>query len=146
MSLIVREGSIQQAYELSLKIPEFKTPYYEESEYIKRLADCESCVLIAYNNEEPVAFKAGYQREYDGSFYSWMGGVIPKYRNNHIAQELLTCMENWAKEKGYAKIKFKTRNRNKAMLLFAIKNNFKIVDVLKKDTADDNRIVLEKLL
>ena len=62
--------------DLSFKIPEFNSPYKIE-EYKKRCAG-KHLALIAEIDNQPVGFKVGYDRFNNGSFYSWMSGVMPK--------------------------------------------------------------------
>ena len=145
-TLKIKEDTIDNVYQLALEIPEFSDAQYSFTEYEKRLSNVEHLTLIAYNLNEPVGFKAGYKREEDGSFYSWMGGVIPEARQKNVAQALAEHQEKWARENGYTSVKMKTRNRNSGMLLFALKNGFEIIGVEHKRDIADNRIWLEKKL
>ncbi len=79
----IREGAFQECVDLSSKIPEFNSPYKIE-EYKKRCAG-KYLALIAEIDNQPVGFKIGYDRFYNGSFYSWMGGVLPKFRQLDIS-------------------------------------------------------------
>lgn len=119
MSFVIKTGTIEEVVAISKLIPEFDNPH-EASEYIKRLADKKYLILIAYDTDKPVGFKVGYEKYPDGSFYSWMGAVLPAYRRHQVAKKLAEVQETWAKENGYSKIQFKTRNRHTAMLLFAL--------------------------
>ncbi|MDO1449156.1 GNAT family N-acetyltransferase [Rhodocytophaga aerolata] len=143
MSFIIKPGSIEEVVALSKLMPEFDHPH-EVEEYIKRLAGKKQLILVAYTDGKPVAFKVGYEKEADGSFYSWMGGVLPAYRKEGIAKSLASIQEKWASENGYKHIRFKTRNRHQAMLLFAIKNGFQIIGVEPRETLAEYRILLEK--
>jgi GNAT superfamily N-acetyltransferase len=136
-------GTIEEAIALSGQIPEFDNPHKEE-EYTKRLHEKKHLIAIAYIEGRAVGFKVGYEKENDGSFYSWMGGVLPAYRKHHVAKQLAGVQEAWAKENGYRKIRFKTRNRHKAMLLFALKNGFQIMAVEPTGAIPEYRILLEK--
>ena len=78
-SFHIYEGMLEDAVMVSVYIPEFDDPY-ERSEYSKRLNSTAHHILTAYDDQDPIAFKIGYQRHSDGSFYSWMGGVLPYYR------------------------------------------------------------------
>ena len=95
---------------------------------------------------KPVGFKTGYQRDADGSFYSWMGGVAELYRRHGIALQLAQTMEHWAIENGYHTLRFTTRNRHRAMLLFALSNGFFITGVSPREALEEYRIYLEKRL
>lgn len=145
MSFIVKPGSIAEAVAISRMLPEFNDPH-EAEEYIKRLYGKKHLILIAYVHDQAIGFKVGYAKENDGSFYSWMGGVLPAYRQQGIAKELADAQETWARENGFTKIRFKTRNRHKNMLLFAIKNGFKIIAVEPRESTEEYRILLEKTL
>lgn len=141
----IREASIEEVVQLSTQIPEFIAPH-GVTEYQERLTRVPSLVLVAYNGKDPVGFKVGYEREKDGSFYSWMGAILPNYRSQGVAKLLANHQETWAVSRGYQCIRFKTRNRLKAMLLFSLKNGFNIVGIEQKPTVEEHRIILEKEL
>ena len=118
MVINIKTGELETAVKLSTQIPEFESPY-ALNEYESRL-DESALILTAENDEEPVGFKVGYDRFKDGSFYSWMGGVLPEFRQNGIANALADYQENWAKENGFGSIKLKTRNKHKAMIQLSL--------------------------
>lgn len=141
----IREGTISEVIKIAQQIPEFHSSYPIE-EYQRRLKDVQHLILVAWDNQIPIGFKVGYQSLTNQVFYSWMGGVLPAYRQQQIAWHLARRQEKWAKEQGFTHIRFKTRNYLKPMLIFGLKNGFNIVDVIPKDEITDYRIVLEKLL
>jgi predicted GNAT superfamily acetyltransferase len=145
MPVEIEMGSIEEAVQLSMQIPEFADPH-PAIEYYNRLSGKKHLILIAYEDDKPVGFKVGYDKEGDGSFYSWMGGVLPAYRQQQVAKQLAQMQEEWARENGFNSIRFKTRNRHKAMLVFALKNRFQIIAVEPRETVEEYRIVLEKRL
>ena len=145
MEISTFEGTIEEIVAISNLIPEFKNPYPAE-EYYKRLTGKEHLVQIAKCNGQLAGFKVGYNKENDGSFYSWMGAVLPKFRKSGIAQILLEEQMRWARAKGYKMVRFKTRNHLKPMLSFGLKNGFDIIDIVKYPDVKDHRIVLEKTL
>ncbi|MCF7858404.1 MAG: CYTH domain-containing protein [Candidatus Cloacimonetes bacterium] len=139
----IKQGAIKQAVEISRKIPELEDPY-SEIEYMKRLKDTDSLISIAYWQGEEAGFLVGYS--INNSFYSWMGGVLPQFRRNHIAKELFQRQRNWAQRKGFDAINIKTRNKYKAMLSFLLSDGFIIQDLEKKELEMENRIHLKKIL
>ena len=145
MHFDIREGSPLEAYKVACEIPEFGNQAYNLEEYKRRLID-PHLVLIGYHQQEAVGFKAGYQRGPDHYFYSWMGGVVPGYRNTGLATQLAKEQERWAKAQGFKTVWFKTRNQNRAMLHFAIKRGFYITEVQAKSDIRYHRIILEKTL
>lgn len=143
MEIEIKTGSIEDVVALSKLIPEFHNPHKEE-EYRKRLEERQHLILLAYVAGKPVGFKVGYDKENDGSFYSWMGGVLPAYREKQIAKHLAQAQEKWARENGFTTIRFKTRNRHRAMLVFVLKNGFHITALEQRETLAEYRILLEK--
>ena len=139
----VKESSITDIVKIASQIPEFSEPYPEE-EYRKRLAGKNKLLITATYEGKIAGFKAGY--EIDDHFYSWLGGVLPDFRKKKIAQKLLSYQEKWCKEKGYEKIRIKTRNKHKSMLHLLLKNNYLIIDFKLRDNELENRIILEKKL
>lgn len=139
----IKTGDTATVVRLSKCIPEFREPY-EESTYLHRLNERTSLILIAHVGGEAVGFKVGYNKDMDGSFYSWMGGVLPAYRRHGIAQKLAQTQEEWAKRNGFTSIRLKTRNSHKSMLNFALTNGFNIVDLETRELPEEHRIILEK--
>lgn len=102
--------------------------------------------LLAWDERgEPVAYKIGYQKGETSTFYSWIGGVLPAFRNRGLARRLMDLQHEHCRVAGFEKIETKTMNRWRAMLILNLKNGFDIVEILPH--ADGNlRIVLQKLL
>ena len=144
MLKIVSEEHILNALKVLNGIPEFSTTFFHH-ELEKRLTDA-PVILVAYINNKPVGCKIGYNRYKTKVFYSWLGGVLPTYRKQNIAQKLLLEMEKQALQKGFTRLSFKTLNKHRNMLLFAIKNNFEIVGVEKSSVFNSLKIILEKSL
>lgn len=145
MKITIRESDISTVVALSRHIPELVDPH-QAAEYHRRLNGITSLLLVAYVDGSPAGFKVGYDKYADGSFYSWMGGVLPVFRKNRIAKSLADHQENWARTNGFTSIIFKTRNRHKAMLMFAISNGFSIISVDTRPSMDEHRITLKKNL
>ena len=142
---MIRDGTVEEVIQLCQAIPEFKNSYPKE-EFIRRLSLKNSMILVAEEEGIPVGFKCGYESEELNTYYSWMGGVIPAYRNMQIAKTLLLEMERRIKTMGYKFLSFKTLNEHKAMLIFAFKNGFEIVNVVESAKDSKPRIWLKKQL
>lgn len=141
----IREASLEEILWVHERIPEFpgkaSLDFYES-----RLRHRLHYSLVAEIEGELVGFKVGYQSDFPDTFYSWMGGVRPEFRKHGVARTLADFQENWAREKGFSKVFFKTRNRFPDMINFGLKRDFKIVEVLPKGSVDDYRIVMLKNL
>ncbi len=145
-NVIISEGTIAECIEISEKIPEFSSGNYGEASYLQRLSNTQYLILVAEKDQQVVGFKVGYDRYRDGSFYSWLGGVLPENRKDGIATQLANEQEKWVSEQGFSSITLKTRNRFRAMLIFALKNGFLIENIEIKENIEDNRIILRKML
>ena len=143
-SIKIKIDRLEDAVDLAHQIPEFDNPYNID-EYKKRLLS-DHLVLTAHIENEIVGFKIGYDRFNDGSFYSWMGGVLPENRNQSIAEILADYQENWAKINGYASIRLKTRKKHEAMLSFSKKRGFVITKEIEKIPKKESRTWMEKQL
>ena len=144
-SFHIHEGKFDDAMIVSANVPEFDDPY-QIPEYSKRLNSTTHLILTVYDDHNPIAFKIGYQRHSDGSFYSWMGGVLPNYRRKGIADNLADHQETWAKKKGYNSIKLQTRSKHNAMLALAINRGFLITNRIEQLSSSNARIWMNKPL
>lgn len=142
---MIKDGTVEEVIQLCLAIPEFKNIYSKE-EFIRRLSFKNSMILVVEEENTPVGFKCGYEGEEPNTYYSWMGGVIPAYRNLQIAKTLLLEMERRIKAMGYKFLSFKTLNEHKAMLIFALRNGFEIINVVDSTKDSKPRIWLKKQL
>jgi len=136
------EGSFQECVYLSSKIPEFNSPYKIE-EYKKRCTG-KYLTLIAEIDNQSVGFKIGYDRLNDGSFYSWMGGVLPKFRRMGVAYSLANFQEKWAAKNGFISIVLKTRQKHDGMIAFSLNRGFIITEETQIVLDEGTRIWMEK--
>lgn len=90
-----------------------------------------------------VGCKLGYERQ-PGHYYSWLGGVLPEFRGQGLAAELLGRQHAWAREQGYHRIRTHTYNRWRAMLLLNLRHGFDIIGTVQG--RHGLTIVLEKEL
>lgn len=141
----VRLASPEELLWVHERIPEFPGKTSLDF-YTERLKHRLFLALVAEKDGELLGFKVGYQSDTPNSFYSWMGGVRPEFRKYGIAEALADYQENWAKEKGFTSVFFKTRNRFPAMISLGLKRGFKIMEVIAKGGVDDYRVVMMKKL
>lgn len=139
----IREGSFSEALEVLKGLPEFD-PLLSTDHYLERMANKTQLIVIATVNGNLAGCKVAYNRHDDGTLYSWLGGVIPEFRKLGLAKRMADFQEKWALKNGFDAIRFKTLNRHKAMLTFAINNGFLIYNVKAKDELENYRIHLIK--
>lgn len=144
-AIIIKEDCLEDAILVSRQIPEFENAYHK-SEYKNRLKNVKHLVLTAYLNKKPVGFKIGYESQTKQNFYSWIGGVLPKYRQLGIAEKLIEYQEQWANKAGYLRILLKTRRKHKAMIKLLQKHGFLQIGTIPYNPDEETRILYEKKL
>lgn len=144
-TFLIREASHEELLSVHECIPEFPGKASLDF-YTERLQHRLYLALVAERDGELLGFKVGYQSDTPDTFYSWMGGVRPEFRKLGIADSLAEYQEQWAKEKGFTSVFFKTRNRFPGMIIFGLSRGFKIMEVIPKGTLEDYRVVMSKRL
>lgn len=142
-----REVSLEEAFSVHKQIPEFApNPPKTLEDFQKEIDKADNLILVAYLDSVPVGYVVGYDKFKDGSFYSWMGGVIPEYREFGVYKVLKNFQEELVKQKGYKSIKVKTWNRRVEMRIFLAKSGYNIIALEEKSNPLDNRLMHEKIL
>jgi GNAT superfamily N-acetyltransferase len=142
-TVVIEEGRLDDVLEMLRILPEFEMAPSGE-EITSRISGVPHLVLTAHDGNNAAGFKIGYERE--GTFYSWLGGVLPEYRRKGVATLLADAQEKWAGEQGYTSIWMKTRNRFPAMLIMALGRGFRITGFDPRGEIGEHRIVLTKSL
>ncbi|MDH5937894.1 GNAT family N-acetyltransferase [Vibrio splendidus] len=138
MSVIVREGSLEEVVSVVEQITEFAKKESVAS-LSERLAGKTSLILVAEEAGVLLGFKIGYELD-ENTFYSWFGGVSPLARNKGVAQAQLDIQEQWVKQQGYQQLKVKSRNLFPAMLRLLLKNGYLIEKLEEKEDINAHRI------
>ena len=138
------ESALQIVPNLLQQVPELEQIF--DAEGARRLLANAGLALIAQVNGEPAGFKLGYDRFSDGSYYSWLGGVVPEHRGGLVAQHLLTYQETWVRDQGYRGIYVKTRNGFVGMRILLARNGYDMVGIEPYPDAMDSRLLHYKSL
>ena len=138
MSVIVREGSLEEVVSVVEQITEFAKKESVAS-LSERLAGKTSLILVAEEAGVLLGFKIGYELD-ENTFYSWFGGVSSLARNKGVAQAQLDVQEQWVKQQGYQQLKVKSRNQFPAMLRLLLRNGYLIEKLEEKEDINTNRI------
>ena len=144
-NITIKEVPIEEVVKVNATIVEFDAPYQKDY-FENRYKDKNKLIIVAYVDDQPAGYIVGYDKFRDGSFYCWMAGVNPKFRKLGLLKAMMDYEDKWAKEKGYNKIKIKTRNNRREMLAYLVKYGFFFTEVVQQPNIDDNRILLEKEL
>ena len=141
-SYIIKPASLEELLLVDSQIPEFDGRN-TLSKLQTKCADVEHLALVAYIDNEPVAYKLGYALG-SNTFYSWIGAVAPKCRGQGIAQALLNAQEAWVKVNNYRAIKVKSMNRFPAMLNMLFKNGYAITGYEDRGSPRTSKILFTK--
>lgn len=142
-NIVVREVPIDEAVKVNRNVIEFDGKDTKAEDFEKRYQDKDKLIIVAYYENIPIGYIIGYDRDNDGSFYCWMAGVDNNYRRLGALTSLMNYQMDWAKKKGYNKLKIRTRNNRREMLSFLVKNGFNFVSVEEREDITENRINLE---
>lgn len=140
----VREADAEEICRVHNAIPEFEPR--QAAHFRERTDGKDRLFITAFLDGSPAGYLASYDRYGDGSLYCWMAGVVPAYRKSGVLKALMRYQEDWARKKGYEKIRIKTRNSRRAMLSYLVRYGFLFTAVEEKDDPRENRILLEKEL
>jgi len=135
-------GTISEVLTVDAQIPEFDGRT-TETKLTNKLADKAHLILIARHDDKPVAYKIGYEICHS-EFYSWLGGVAPKYRKQGVATELRKRQESWAIGKGYRTISVKSMNQYPAMLQLLISSGYQISGYEDNGSTSNSKIMFIK--
>ena len=142
-NIVVREVPIDEAVKVNRNVIEFDGKDTKAEDFERRYQDKDKLIIVAYYENVPIGYIIGYDRDNDGSFYCWMAGVDNNYRRLGALTALMNYQMDWAKKKGYNKLKIRTRNNRREMLSFLVKNGFNFVSVENREDITENRINLE---
>lgn len=144
MAVTYRQGMLQECVLAANQIDEFVSKESVAS-LSDRLAGKRSLILVAEEKGHILGFKIGYEWD-QNTFYSWFGGVTSRARNKGVAQALLEAQEIWVRQRGYDRIKVKSRNQYPAMLRLLLRNGYLIEGIEAKELVIEHRIHFVKPL
>ena len=91
-----------------------------------------------------VGYKLGYERK-PAHFYSWMGGVHPDLRGRGVASALMERQHDLLRERGIRKVRTKTSNAFRSMLILNLRHGFDVVGTYTNGRGEP-RVILDKRL
>jgi GNAT superfamily N-acetyltransferase len=101
--------------------------------------------LVARLQNRPVGFFLGFELK-PTVFFAWFYGVIPEYRRQGIASQLIEAVHSWARQNEYESIRFECHNQHRPMLHLAIALEYDIVGIRWDPDRGDNLVIFEKVL
>ncbi len=101
--------------------------------------------MIARVGDAPVGFFVGFELK-PTTFFVWFCGVLPDYRRQGVAEQLMAAVHEWAKQSNYDSVRLECHNSVRPMMHLAIKIGYDITGILWEPEHSDNVVVFEKLL
>ena len=101
--------------------------------------------MIARIEDKPVGFFLGFELK-PTVFFSWFYGVLPEFRRQGVASQLMDAVHDWAKQQEYDAIRFECHNQHRPMLHLAIALEYDIVGIRWDPDRGDNLVIFEKVL
>jgi GNAT superfamily N-acetyltransferase len=101
--------------------------------------------LLARVDKEPVGFFLGFELK-PTVFFAWFYGVLPTWRRQGIASQLLEAVHSWARQNDYESIRFECHNQHRPMLHLAIASGYDIVGIRWDPDRLNNLVIFEKAL
>jgi GNAT superfamily N-acetyltransferase len=101
--------------------------------------------LVARVQNRPVGFFLGFELK-PTVFFAWFYGVVPEYRRQGIATQLIEAVHSWARQNEYEAIRFECHNQHRPMLHLAISLQYDIVGIRWDPDRGDNLVIFEKTL
>ena len=101
--------------------------------------------MVARLGDRPVGFFLGFELK-PNMFFAWLYGVLPDFRRQGIASQLMEAVHSWARMHEYDTIRFECHNQHRPMLHLAIALGYDIVGIRWDPDRGDNLVIFEKVL
>lgn len=101
--------------------------------------------MVARLENNPVGFFLGFELK-PTVFFAWFYGVLPEFRRQGVASQLMDAAHAWAKLEGYEYIRFECHNQHRPMLHLAIELGYDIVGIRWDPDRADNLVIFDKYL
>ena len=101
--------------------------------------------LVARLGNRPVGFFLGFELK-PTVYFAWFYGVVPEFRRQGIASQLMEAVHAWGQANDYESIRFECHNQHRPMLHLAIAQEYDIVGIRWDPDRGDNLVIFEKVL
>ncbi len=101
--------------------------------------------MLARVQDKPVGFFLGFELK-PNVFFAWFYGVLPDFRRQGIASQLMDAVHDWARQHEYDAIRFECHNQHRPMLHLSIALGYDIVGIRWDPDRGDNLVIFEKAL
>ena len=123
----------------------FRPPRDEEAFHRRYLGRHNILQMIARVGDRPVGFFLGFELK-PTVFFAWFYGVVPEFRRQGIASQLMDAVHSWARLHEYESIRFECHNQHRPMLHLAIAKEYDIVGMRWDPDRGANLVLFQKML
>lgn len=107
-------------------------PDYNQDDARWRILHMPRCMAFcARVDEQLVGFKLGYATKMR-HYYSWLGGVDPRWLRRGIARQLMQQQHGWLGSEGFTSVETGAQEANQAMCELNLGSGFTVVGSLEK--------------
>ena len=101
--------------------------------------------MIARIKDRPVGFFMGFELK-PTTFFAWFYGVLPDFRRQGIATQLMEAVHDWARDQEYESVRLECHNSARPMLHLAIALGYIVAGIRWDPDRGDNLVIFEKVL
>jgi GNAT superfamily N-acetyltransferase len=123
----------------------FRPPRDEEAFRRRYLGRHNVLQMMARIDDHPAGFFIGFELK-PRVFFAWFYGVLPDFRRQGIASQLMEAVHSWARLNEYESIRFECHNQHRPMLHLAIAQEYDIVGIRWEPNRDANLVLFQKNL
>jgi len=123
----------------------YRPPRDAES-FRRRFLGRHNCLqMIARIKDQPVGFFMGFELK-PTTFFAWFYGVLPDFRRQGVATQLMEAVHEWARENEYESVRLECHNAARSMLHLAIACDYIVAGIRWDPDRGDNLVIFEKTL
>jgi GNAT superfamily N-acetyltransferase len=123
----------------------FRPPRDVESFRRRFLGRYNALHMVARVKNEPVGFFLGFELK-PTVFFAWFYGVVPEWRRQGVASQVMDAVHSWARQNDYESIRMESHNQHRPMLHLAIARGYDIVGIRWDPDRLNNLVLFEKAL
>jgi GNAT superfamily N-acetyltransferase len=101
--------------------------------------------MMARIKDQPVGFFMGFELK-PTTFFAWFYGVLPDFRRQGIATQLMEAVHEWCREQEYESVRLECHNSARSMLHLAIALEYIVAGIRWDPDRGDNLVIFEKPL
>ena len=141
MDIKIEEAGLEHLEEIvtlnhRIFAPIYSWPPYTLEQYSKKLRDKKPLIYVVRKSDIIIADCIAFA--IDSSWYIWILGVAPEYRNKRVATKLLATHDGYASSKNFRTVSAKVYNVSTAMQVMLVEREYQAAErVNGKDIYSD---------